>query len=87
MINEYVASIEEACGEEKDFIVTFKHAKKDEAIEKIIKHGQVIKALSGVMFDVSYEGKTLKVYRTGRVIFKNAKNRGEVEKTLEKILS
>jgi len=38
------------------------------------------------MFDVSYNGKTLKVYKTGRVIFKNAGDRKEVEKTLKKIL-
>ncbi len=39
------------------------------------------------MLDVLYEGKLLKVYRAGRLIFKNAKNKKDVEETLAKILA
>lgn len=52
-----------------------------------MEQGKVLSSLSGVMFDVSYEGKLLKVYRTGRLVFKNAKNRKDVENTLVKILA
>jgi len=36
-IEDYVARIEETCGEERDFIVIFKYDKKDEAVAKILK--------------------------------------------------
>lgn len=46
----------------------------------------MLRSLSGLMFDVSYEGKVLKVYKTGRLVFEGARGREEVEEVLRKIL-
>jgi len=44
-VEDYVARIEETCGEEKSLIVTFKYDRKDEVIRKILKKAKMEKSV------------------------------------------
>ena len=63
-VEDYVARIEETCGEEKGAVVTFKYVKKDEAFAKIMKRATLQNSLSGIIFACSQAGKlSLKVLK------------------------
>jgi ribonuclease HIII len=69
-VEDYVARIEETCGEEKGAIVTFKYDKKDEAIAKIRNKAQLKSSLSGIIFEFSFQGTSFRVFSSGKAIFK-----------------
>lgn len=85
-IEDYIARIEEACGAEKDFIVSFKYDKKDEAIAKILKKAHVEKRVAGIIFDLTFKGFTLRLYGTGKAIFKKVKDKEELHRVLADLL-
>ena len=45
-VEDYVARIEETCGEEKNYVVIFKYDLKNQAIAKILKKAKVEKSIS-----------------------------------------
>ena len=69
-VEDYVARIEETCGEEKGVIVTFKYDKKDEAIAKIRNKAQLKNSLSGIIFEFAFRGISFRVFSSGKAIFK-----------------
>ena len=69
-VEDYVARIEETCGEEKGVIVTFKYVKKDEAIAKIRDKAQLKKSLSGIIFEFAFRGISFRVFSSGKAIFR-----------------
>jgi ribonuclease HIII len=69
-VEDYVARIEETCGEEKGAIVTFKYDKKDEAIAKIRNKAQLKNSLSGIIFEFAFQGTSFRVFASGKAIFK-----------------
>lgn len=69
-VEDYVARIEETCGEEKGVIVTFKYAKKDEAIAKIRNKAQLKNSLSGIIFEFAFRGISFRVFSSGKAIFR-----------------
>jgi len=83
----YVARIEETCGEEKDFIVIFKYDKKDEVVAKILKKAKTEKSISNIIFELTFKGVSFRVYRTGKAIFRNLKDKNEVQNILSELLS
>jgi hypothetical protein len=85
-VEEYVARIEEACGAEKDFIVLFKYDKKDEVIAKMLKKASVEKTVAGIIFDLTFKGFSLRLYGTGKAIFKKIKDKEELHKVLADLL-
>jgi hypothetical protein len=85
-IEDYVARIEGTCGAEKDIIVTFKYEKKDEAIAHILKKATLKNSLSGIIFELSLDGMSFRVYSSGKAIFRSIKNREELNKILETLL-
>jgi hypothetical protein len=85
-LDEYIARIEEACGEEKNIIVHFKYDKKDEATTRILKKARVEKTIAGIIFDLKYENISFRLYMTGKAIFKNLKGRSEAQKVLAELL-
>jgi len=85
-LKEYVASLEEACGEEKDFIAVLKYEKKEEAMKRIMERGQVIKSISGIAFDVSFKNASIRLYKTGKLLIKKLKDKKEAEEILEKLI-
>ena len=69
-VEDYVARIEETCGEEKGVIVTLKYDKKDEALAKIRNKAQLKNSLSGIIFEFSFQGTSFRVFSSGKAIFK-----------------
>ena len=69
-VEDYVARIEETCGEEKGVIVTLKYDKKDEAITKIRNKAQLKSSLSGIIFEFAFRGISFRVFSSGKAIFK-----------------
>ena len=69
-VEDYVARIEETCGEEKGVIVTLKYDKKDEAIAKIRNKAQLKNSLSGIIFEFAFQGISFRVFSSGKAIFK-----------------
>jgi len=69
-VEDYVARIEETCGEEKGVIVTLKYDKKDEAIAKIRNKAQLKNSLSGIIFEFAFQSTSFRVFSSGKVIFR-----------------
>jgi len=86
-VDTYVARIEETCGEEKDFIVLFKYDKKDEAITKILKKSKKEKSISTIIYELTYNSISFRLYATGKAIFRNLKNKDELQKVLAALLT
>lgn len=85
-VDEYVARTEETCGEEKDFIIIFKHEKKEEAIEKILKKAKVEKSISTIIFELTFQNISFRLYGTGKAIFRNLKDKSDLQKLLTDLL-
>jgi hypothetical protein len=72
-VEDYVASIEETCGEEKGVIVIFKYDKKSEAIARILKRAKLKSSLAGVIYELAFRDISFRVFSaTGKAIFKGA---------------
>ncbi len=87
LLEKYVSRIEEACGEGRDFIVILKHARREEAIKRILQKCKVEGTLSGVMTKGKYKDKDISVFITGKLILKGMKGRKEAEEVLEALLA
>ena len=85
-VQDYVARIEGTCGAEKDVIVTFKYEKKNEAIANIMKHTTLKNSLSGIIFELEFQGITFRLYSSGKAIFRSVKNREELNSLLAALL-
>jgi TATA-box binding protein (TBP) (component of TFIID and TFIIIB) len=85
-VEDYVARIEETCGEEKGAVVTFKYNKKDEAIAKIMKKAKLKNSLSGIIFDLTFQGVSFRMFSSGKAIFKGAKNKEAIHDLLAALL-
>ena len=85
-IEDYVARIEETCGEEKDFIVIFKYDKKEEAIAKILKKAKIEKSISAIIFELTFKDVSFRLYGTGKAIFRNLKEKSELRNVLVDLL-
>ena len=83
---DYVARIEETCGEERDFVVIFKYDKKDEAIKKILEKAAVKKSISRIVFELTFRNISFRLYGTGKAIFRNLNSKGELKKVLSDLL-
>lgn len=85
-VEDYVARIEETCGEEKGSVVTLKYDKKDEAIAKILKKAKLKKSLSGIIFELEFQGISFRMFSSGKAIFKGAKNKEALQDLLAALL-
>ena len=85
-IDDYVARIEGTCGAEKDVIVIFKYEKKDEAIAQILKKAQLKNSIAGIIFEVTFQEYSFRVYSSGKAIFRSIKNREALNKLLADLL-
>jgi len=85
-LEDYVARIEGTCGEEKDVIVVFKYDKKDEAIANILKKAKEKNRLAGIIFELTFEDISFRLYTSGKAIFRSIKNRESLNQILEKLL-
>ncbi len=85
-IEDYVSRVEGTCGAEQDVIVVFKYEKKDEAVAHILKKATVTRNLSGIIFELTFEGMSFRVYPSGKAIFRSIKNREELNRILAALL-
>ena len=85
-IEDYVARVEGTCGAEKDVIVVFKFEKKEEAIAHILKKATIKNSLSGIIYELTFNGMSFRVYSSGKAIFRSIKNREELNSILAALL-
>jgi len=85
-IEDYIARIEGTCGDEKDVIVVFKFEKKEEAIANILKKAILKNSLSGIIFELTLQGFSFRVYASGKAIFRSIKNRDALNRLLSDLL-
>jgi len=85
-IEDYIARIEETCGEEKDFIVIFKYDKKEEAVAKILKKAKIEKSISAIIFELTFKDVSFRLYGTGKAVFRNLKDKNELKNVLIDLL-
>jgi hypothetical protein len=85
-VEDYVARIEGTCGEEKDVIVVFKYDKKDEAIARILKKAQLKNTIAGIIFELTFQDASFRVYSNGKAIFRSIKNKQELNNLLANLL-
>lgn len=85
-VEEYVSRIEETCGEEKHFIVFLKYEKKKEAINKILAKTKMEKSISSIIFELNFKGLPIRVYSSGKILFKNIKDKTALTNILSELL-
>lgn len=85
-VEDYVARIEETCGEEKDFIVVFRYEKKDEALARILQKAKTEKSISRIIFELTFKNVSFRLYSSGKAIFRNLKTKDEVNAILSELL-
>ena len=85
-LEDFIARIEETCGEEKSAIVTFKYNKKNEVIKKILERAQLKKSLAGIIYELSFQGKTFRLFTSGKVIFKDVKEKENLSRILAELI-
>lgn len=85
-IEDYVARIEGTCGEEKDVIVVFKYDKKDEAIARIMKKAELKNTIAGIIYELTFQNTSFRIYASGKAIFRSIKNKQELNSLLAALL-
>jgi TATA-box binding protein (TBP) (component of TFIID and TFIIIB) len=85
-MEDYVARLEETCGENKSAIVTLKYDKKTEAINKIMKKAKLKKSLSGIIFELEFQGVSFRMFSSGKIIFQGFKNKEALHDLLAALL-
>jgi ribonuclease HIII len=85
-VEDYVSRVEETCGQEKNLVVVFKYDKKEEAIEKILEKAKIEKSISRIIFELTFENVSFRLYGTGKAIFRNLKGESELKKVLADLL-
>ncbi len=85
-VADFVSRIEGTCGAESDIIVNFKFEKKDEAIARIMKKAAIKNNIAGIIFELTFEDRTFRLYTSGKAIFRGVKSKPELMDYLAKLL-
>jgi hypothetical protein len=85
-IDDYISRIEGTCGAESDVIVVLKYEKKDEAIANILKKAKLKNTIAGIIFELSFQDMSFRLYSSGKAIFRGVKNKQELNELLAKLL-
>jgi ribonuclease HIII len=85
-VTDYVSRIEGTCGAESDVIVNFKYEKKYEAITNILKKATTKNTIAGIIYELTYEGVSFRLYTSGKAIFRGVKSKTELMDFLVKLL-
>jgi hypothetical protein len=85
-IDDYVSRIEGTCGAESDVIVVFKYEKKDEAIANILKKSTLKNTIAGIIFELTFQDASFRLYTNGKAIFRGIKNKQELQNLLARLL-
>jgi hypothetical protein len=85
-IDDYVSRIEGTCGAESDVIVVLKYEKKDEAIANILKKATLKNTIAGIIFELTFQDISFRLYSNGKAIFRSVKNKQELNQLLATLL-
>jgi ribonuclease HIII len=85
-IDDYVSRIEGTCGAESDVIVVLKYEKKDEAIANILKKATLKNTIAGIIFELTFQDISFRLYSSGKAIFRSVKNKQELNQLLATLL-
>jgi hypothetical protein len=86
-VDDYVARTEGTCGKEQDVIVIFKFDKKDEAVKRILAKATLKKSISGIVFELTFNNFSFRLYGSGKAIFRDLKNKEELNALLSELLT
>lgn len=86
-VEDYVARTEGTCGKEKDVIVVFKYDKKDEVVKKMLDKAKMKKSIAGVISELTYKNFSFRLYGSGKAIFRDLKDKDELNALLSELLS
>ncbi len=84
---DFVARTDGTCGKGKDIIVTFKYDKKNEAMERILKKAKIEKSLSRIIFELTFDNISFRLYGSGRAIFRDIPSKEKLQAVLTELLS
>jgi ribonuclease HIII len=85
-VTDYVSRIEGTCGAESDVIVNFKYERKDEVLANILKRATVKNTIAGIIYELTFEGVSFRLYTSGKAIFRGFKTKTELMDYLVKLL-
>jgi ribonuclease HIII len=85
-LENYISRVEGTCGAEKDVIVVLKYDKKDEAIANILKKATLKNKIAGIIFELTFQGQSFRLYSSGKAIFRGVRNKQELYSLLERLL-
>lgn len=85
-VADYVSRIEGTCGAESDVIVNFKYDKKHEAIANIMKKANLRNTIAGIIFELTFDDRSFRLYTSGKAIFRGFKTKTELMGFLAKLL-
>jgi TATA-box binding protein (TBP) (component of TFIID and TFIIIB) len=85
-IDDYVSRIEGTCGAESDVIVVLKYEKKDEAIANILKRAKLKNTIAGIIFELTFQDMSFRLYSSGKAIFRGVKNKEDLNNLLDRLL-
>jgi ribonuclease HIII len=85
-VADFVSRLEGTCGADTDVIVNFKYEKKDEVIERILKKATLKNTLAGIIFELTFEGVSFRLYTSGKAIFRGFSSKAALMEFLAKLL-
>ena len=85
MLKDYVSKIDEACGQGREFIVTLKWERRDEALKMVFEKCCIRQPPSGILTKAKYKDKELSIFRTGKLVIREFNGRKEAEDFLEEL--
>lgn len=85
-VDDYVARVEGTCGKEKDVIVVFKYDRKDEVIKRMLEKAALKKSIAGIIFEMAFKSYSFRLYGSGKAIFRDLKDREELNSLLSQLL-
>jgi hypothetical protein len=86
-VEDYVARTEGTCGKEKDVIVIFKYDKKDEVVKKMLEKAKMKKSIAGMISELTYKNFSFRLYGSGKAIFRDLKDKDQLNALLSELLS
>lgn len=86
VLQRYVKDINEACGNVKEYVITLKYDKRDEAIQKLLSRSELVSRVSDLLIKARYKGKELSVVPSGKIVFRDVRDVEELRNVLIELL-
>jgi len=86
LLKKYINRLEEACGEGREFIVFLKNDTMNEAINLILNKVSVEQSIAGILIKARYAGKSLSIFKTGKLVIREFHGKEEAEIFLKNLL-